>query len=294
MGHLFVGDRLLNESGMQNHPLTPMTDPDIRRWLRLQTRGEVGGISLDTVRGGVDALRAAFAREAAAGRRLVVTDAVADSDLMTIGTAATDHKLVTGGSGIAQGLPQNFRAKGKLAGKAAKLPVAAGRGIVLCGSCSTASQNQVANYIDGHPGLAVDPGEVMLGRMTVERAVAWIGAQDQVTPIVYSTAAPKAVSDAQAEFGREAVAARIETFFADLARRLADTGTKRFVVGGGETSGAIVEALGLASMQVGPEIDPGVPVLVGDRGGPIGLALKSGNFGAKDFFAKALVQVGRP
>lgn len=294
MGHLFVGDRLLSESGMQNHPLTPMTDPDIRRWLRRQTKGEVGGIHLDTVRGSVEGLRAAFAAEADAGRRLVVTDAVADSDLMTIGAAISSHRLVTGGSGIAQGLPENFRARGQLSSKAAELPVVRGRGIVLSGSCSPASQAQVALYAKDNPGLTVSPGDLMLGRMTVERAAAWIRAQDGHVPIVYSTAEPKAVSEAQARFGREAVAARIEHFFAGLARHLADTGTQRFVVGGGETSGAIVEALGLASMQVGPEIDPGVPVLVADRGGPVGLALKSGNFGAPDFFSKALRQVGQP
>jgi uncharacterized protein YgbK (DUF1537 family) len=293
MGHLFVGDRLLSESGMQNHPLTPMTDPDIRRWLRLQTKGEVGGVALDTVRAGKDALRAAFAEQAKAGRRLVVTDAVADSDLLTIGQAMADHKLVTGGSGIAQGLPTNFRAAGKLSGTPPHLPAVAGRAIVLCGSCSTASQAQVARYAADHPGLAIDPGELMAGKITLERAAGWIRDQDGQTPIVYSTAAPKAVSDAQGRFGREAVAAKVEDFFAGLARHLADTGTRRFVIGGGETSGAVVEALGVSTMRVGPEIDPGVPVLVTDRQGPLGLALKSGNFGAPDFFAKALVQVGQ-
>jgi uncharacterized protein YgbK (DUF1537 family) len=294
MGHLFVGDKLLSESGMQNHPLTPMTDPDIRRWLRLQTRGKVGSITLDMVRMGAGMLNAAFAEEARAGRRLVVTDAVDDSDLMAIGEAIAGHSLVTGGSGIAQGLPANFRARGKLVGTASRLPVADGPGIVLCGSCSIASQEQVAHFVKDHPGLAVDPDRLMTGRLTVEHAAAWIGEQGSETPIVYSTAAPKAISDAQAKFGRETVAAKIEGFFAALARHLADTGTRRIVVGGGETSGAIVEALGIASMQVGPEIDPGVPALVADRNGPLGLALKSGNFGAADFFAKALQQVGRP
>ncbi|TCL68382.1 3-oxo-tetronate kinase [Rhizobium sp. BK251] len=294
MGHLFVGDRLLSESGMQNHPLTPMTDPDIRRWLRLQTKGEVGSITFDTIRSGEQAIRDAFDAESKAGRRLVVADAVADPDLLAIGKAIASHKLVTGGSGIAQGLPENFRSRGKLADRAAALPVAQGRGIVLCGSCSTASQDQVKHYLGDHPGLAIDPGELMTERMTVERAAAWIREQDGRTPIIYSTAAPQSVSAAQDRFGREAVAKAIEGFFAGLARHLADTGTRRIVVGGGETSGAIVEALKLTSMQIGPEIDPGVPVLVADRGGPLGLALKSGNFGAPDFFSKALERVGRP
>ncbi|HEV7247422.1 MAG TPA: 3-oxo-tetronate kinase [Shinella sp.] len=293
MGHLFVGDRLLSETGMRHHPLTPMTDPDIRRWLSLQTAGNVGGVTLDTVRAGVDAMWAAFATEAQAGRRLVVTDAVADEDLMTIGAAIADHKLITGGSGIAQGLPRNFRAKGKLSEMPAELPAVAGPGIVLCGSCSTASQQQVAFYATNHPSFAMDPSALMRGEITLNNVAGWIRDQGTQTPIVYSTAAEDTVADAQARFGRAAVAAKIEDFFATLARHLADTGTRRIVVGGGETSGAVVEALELSSMQVGPEIDPGVPVLVGARNGPLGLALKSGNFGAADFFEKALKQVGQ-
>ncbi|MDX3926256.1 MAG: four-carbon acid sugar kinase family protein [Shinella sp.] len=292
MGHLFVGDRLLSETGMRDHPLTPMTDPDIRRWLSLQTAGGVGGIFLDTVRSGVDALRAAFATEAEAGRRLIVIDAVADEDLLAIGAAVADHRLVTGGSGIAQGLPQNFRAKGKLSATSPELPAVTGPGIVLCGSCSAASQRQVAFYAASHPSFAIDPSALMRDEVAVGDVATWVRAREAQTPIIYSTAAANAVADAQTRFGREAVAAKIEGFFAGLARHLADTGTRRIVVGGGETSGAVVEALELSSMQVGCEIDPGVPVLVGERNGPLGLALKSGNFGAPDFFEKALRQIG--
>lgn len=293
MGHLFVGDRLLSETGMRHHPLTPMTDPDIRRWLTLQTRHPVGGVYLDTVRGGPEAIRAAFARESDEGRRLIVTDAVDDADLLSIGQAVAGQRLVTGGSGIAQGLPANFRAQGKLSASAAEIPAVDGPAIVLCGSCSTASQNQVAVYAKSHPAFALDPLALMRGEIEVDALAGWIrGHQDQ-TPIVYSTAAPEAVSDAQARFGRETVSGRIEEFFARLARYLVDTGTRRVIVGGGETSGAIVEALQLPSMQVGHEIDPGVPVLVGWRNGPVGLALKSGNFGAPDFFEKAVEEVGR-
>ncbi len=292
MGHLFVGDRLLSESGMQNHPLTPMTDPDIRRWLRRQTDGEVGSILLDTVRKGISALAEAFAAESSAGRRLVVTDAVTDDDLRVIGTAAADHKLITGGSGIAIGLPQNFRGQGRLSDSPRSLPLASGPGIALCGSCSTTSQAQVANYLQAHPGLAIDPAALMAGKMTVENTLDWVRQQNGSTPIVYSTANPETVSGAQKEFGREAVAVKIERFFGELAQRLVSQGTRRIVVGGGETSGAVVEALNLQSLHIGKEIDPGVPALVADGKQPIGLALKSGNFGAEDFFAKALLQVG--
>jgi uncharacterized protein YgbK (DUF1537 family) len=294
MGHLFVGDRLLSESGMEHHPLNPMTDPDIRRWLRRQTRGDVGHVALDTVREGAAAVAAAFAAEQSAGRRLAVADAVADDDLLTLGKALAGHRLVTGGSGIALGLPANFRDAGLLSDRPAELPAPAGPGVVLCGSCSSASQRQVKAYLGGAPGLAVDPGELLSGRMSAERAAAWVDRQDGAAPIVYSTADAAAVAAAQGAFGKADTAAAIEHFFADLARILADRGRRRIVVGGGETSGAVVEALGVASLAIGAEIDPGVPALVAERGGPFGLALKSGNFGADDFFARALAATGAP
>lgn len=294
MGHLFVGDRLLSESGMERHPLTPMTDADIRRWLRRQTEGGIGHVPLDTVRAGRSSLTAAFEAEGRAGRRLVVADAVADQDLLALGAAVAGHRLVTGGSGIALGLPQNFRASGRLSGKPVPLPVPSGPAAVLCGSCSTASQKQVASYLETAPGLAIDPAELMAGRTTVESAAGWVLRQDGHAPIVYSTAGPDAVSAAQQSFGRGETAAAIERFFGDLARMLADRGVRRIVVGGGETSGAVVEALDVQSLRIGSEIDPGVPALVADRAGPLGLALKSGNFGGPDFFTKALGRIGSP
>jgi uncharacterized protein YgbK (DUF1537 family) len=292
MGHLFVGDKLLSESGMEKHPLTPMTDPNIRRWLRLQTKGEVGLITLDTVRAGGQKLAEAFEAERRKGVRLVVTDAVADSDLMALGAALARHRLVTGGSGIALGLPENFRRAGKLAGKSMAEAVAKGPAVVLCGSCSIASQRQVAAYLKSHPGLALDPAKLMDGSMSVDKAADWIAAQNGATPIVYSTTDPASVANAQQSFGREEIAGKVEHFFAGLVRKLVDSGVRRVVVGGGETSGAVVEALGVTSMSIGEEIDPGVPALVADRNGPLGLALKSGNFGAEDFFEKAVSRVG--
>lgn len=292
MGHLFVGEKLLSESGMEKHPLTPMTDPNIRRWLRLQTKGEIGLISLDTVRAGPEALAQAFEAERRKGMQLVVTDAVADGDLMALGTALAGHRLVTGGSGIAIGLPENFRRAGKLAGKSKAKAVARGPAVVLCGSCSGASQRQVAAYLKSHPGLALDPAKLVDGSMTIDEAAAWIAAQNGAVPIVYSTADPASVAGAQQSFGREAIAAKVEHFFAGLVRQLVDGGVRRVVVGGGETSGAVVEALGVTSMSIGDEIDPGVPALIADRKGPLGLALKSGNFGNDDFFEKAVERIG--
>lgn len=294
MGHLFVGGKLLSESGMENHPLNPMTDADIRRWLDLQTAGEAGLVPYGIVRRGAAAIRDAIGVEAKNGRRLVVVDAVADEDLMAIGEAIAGHILVTGGSGIALGLPENFRRAGLLGEEGSGFTPARGRGAVLSGSCSRASLAQVEAYLARHPGLAVAADELVSGRLDVGGAMEFCGAHRDDQPLVYSTADPASVRAAQDRHGREAVAGAIESFFGRLAVALVEDGVSRLVVGGGETSGAVVTALGLDHMLVGPEIDPGVPALAAGGGRPLRLALKSGNFGAVDFFDKALAALGKP
>ncbi len=291
MGHLFVQDRLLSESGMEKHPLTPMSDPDIRRWLLRQTTGEVGLVPFKTVKLGRDAIREALAAEAAQFTSLVVVDAIQDTDLMEIGAAIADHKLLTGGSGIAMGLPQNFRAKGKLSDKGSEFVPTQGPGLVLSGSCSITSQAQVAEYLKSHPGLAIAPDDLMAGVMTVERAMAFLGQQEMQSPILYSTANPEAVKAAQARFGREEIADKIESFFGEIAQRSVANGITRLVVGGGETSGAVVSALNIQSLNIGPEIAAGVPALAVENSS-LRLVLKSGNFGQTDFYVKALNALG--
>ncbi|PTM55226.1 3-oxo-tetronate kinase [Phreatobacter oligotrophus] len=291
-GHLFVNGVLLNESGMQNHPLTPMTDPDIRRWLRHQTRGEVGLVPFSTVRQGAEAIRAALGAEAAAGRRLAVVDAVGDDDLVAIGAAIDGAKLVTGGSGIALGLPANFRRRGLLSGNGTSFTPGHGPAAVLSGSCSNQSRAQVKAYTAKHPGLAVMPDDVMSGAMTVDQAFDHVMSRIGHAPMVYSSADPAEVKAAQERHGKDRVAEAIEGFFGELAVRLADAGIARLVVGGGETSGAVVTALEVECFHIGPEIDPGVPALAAEGPRPIRLALKSGNFGAIDFYDKALAALG--
>ena len=288
MGHLFVKERLLSESGMEKHPLNPMTDPDIRRWLRRQTRGEVGLLPYSVVRQGAAAIRAGLAAEAGRDHRLVVVDAVTDEDLVAIGTAAAEHRLITGGSGIAMGLPDNFRRAGLLGGHHAAYAGRAGPGAVLSGSCSSASRGQVAAYLADHPGLKVDPDALMSGGLTARAAASFVTERIAQSPIVYSTAAPDAIEAAQARHSRAAIAAAIEGFFGELATDLVAAGVTRLAVGGGETAGAVVTALGVERFTIGPEIDPGVPALAADGARPVMLALKSGNFGAPDFYAKAL------
>ncbi len=294
MGHLFVNGRLLSELGMEKHPLNPMTDPDLVRWLARQTDIGVGLVPYPTVRAGAEAIRKALEEQARAGRRLVVADAIVDDDLFALGDALDDAMLITGGSGIALGLPRNFERQGLLGGVAAKVPAITGPGCVLSGSCSTATRAQVAAYAAGHPALTVLPGDLVEGRLTVADALRFVESHLADLPMVTSTAEPETVAAAQERYGRGTVAGKIETFFGELAKELVAKGVRRIVVGGGETSGAVITALGLDALRIGGEIDPGVPALVADGDPLLGLALKSGNFGATDFFEKALEAMEAP
>jgi len=288
-GHLFVGDKLLSESGMENHPLTPMTDPDLRRWLARQTRGDVGHIPAAVVFAGGDAIKAALTEPQAP--RLLVVDCVRDEDLIEIGAAAADEKLITGGSGIALGLPAVYRARGLIGTSIAPWMPVNGPGVVLSGSCSTATRGQVAYHRNRHPSLEITADEVMAGTMDAESAARWALGHGGELPLIYSSADPAVVQVAQQRHGRHEVAAALEQFMGETARRLADAGVRRIVSAGGETSGAVTDALAVAAMEIGPEIDLGVPALrVVDR--QLALALKSGNFGAEDFFERAAGALG--
>lgn len=285
-GHLFVGDRLLSESGMENHPLTPMRDPDLRRWLGLQLREGVGHIPAATVWQGADAVRAALSAQP---HRLVVADAIRDGDLVTLGQAVADQVLLTGGSGIALGLPGNFRAQGLLSAQGPQWRGQAGPAAVLSGSCSRATRGQVARHIaDGNPALEIDPEALLRDDMTARDAARWALAQDGL-PLVYSSADPDAVRAVQARHGSGAVAARLDAFFAETARLLVADGVTRLITAGGETSGAVVEGLAVDALEIGPEIAPGVPAIRARD--DLVLALKSGNFGAEDFFARAAARL---
>lgn len=287
-GHLFVGDRLLSESGMENHPITPMTDPDIRRWLSLQSKGSVGHVPAATVFAGASAVADRLESEAAAGHRLIVTDAVRDEDLLTLGKVAADLKLLTGGSGIAMGLPENFRAKGLLSGAGSSWKGQPGRAAILSGSCSTATRAQVRLHAQNNPALEISADAVMSGDVTGKSVADWILAQDGL-PLAYSSADPDVVARAKEKHGGDTVAHALENLFAETARHLVSGGISRLITAGGETSGAVVEALNPDQLQIGPEIDPGVPAMRASDS--LVLALKSGNFGAEDFFEKAARQL---
>ena len=286
-GHLFVNDRLLNESGMQNHPLTPMVDADIRRWLARQSQRRVGHVAYQEVTAGSAAVTAALDREVAAGRPIVVVDAVFETDLRTIGHAAAHTTLITGGSGVALGLPATLPKtvscdSGTQDWQGSRRP-----GVVLSGSCSKATRDQVSVYAASHPALELKPEQVISGEQSPTAIADWLIEHLDEAPMAYSTADPNSVKAIQAAYGQAETADAIEACFAAIAVRLADGGVGRIVAAGGETSGAVTAALGVGALRIGPEIAPGVPALRAVDSDLV-LALKSGNFGGLNFFERAM------
>ncbi len=291
-GHLFVGDRLLSESPMRHHPLTPMTDSDLVAVLGRQCQEKVGLLPYATVDQGTDAIRTAIAKLRAEGVRHVIADAIADRHLIALGHASEGLKLITGGSGIALGLPDNFRDSGLLTASriADQLPPIEGGSAVLAGSCSTATRAQIDHFKG--PAHRVDVAALCRGKDEVDRALSFAEGKLGKNPVLISaSASPDEVAKVQQEFGRERAGAATEEALAKIALGLRDRGVRRFVLAGGETSGAIVGALGVKGLRIGKSIDPGVPWTTSLGEEPLALALKSGNFGSVDFFTKAFTRL---
>ena len=292
-GHLFVGDMLLSDSGMRNHPLTPMTDSNLVRVLQAQCRRKVGLIDYQVVAAGEPAITERIVQLRADGVAIAVVDALDNHDLLRLGPALKALPLVTAGSGVAIALPANFGIQASA--RASELPRAGGTQAVLSGSCSVATNRQVQAFIAaGRPAMTIDPLRIAAGHDVAAEAVAWAAPLLARGPVlVYSTAAPQVVKAVQGQLGVDAAGALVERALAAIARGLVDAGVRQLVLAGGETSGACVQALGVAQMQIGPQIDPGVPWCWGrdDAGRPVHLALKSGNFGADDFFTKAFTML---
>lgn len=288
-GHLFVGELLLSDSGMKDHPLTPMTDANLVRVMQAQTRRKVGLIDHRTVAQGDAAIRERIAVLRAEDVGVAIVDAVTNDDLLRLGPALAGMPLVTAGSGVAIGLPANF-GLAPSAGASA-LPPAGGLRAVVSGSCSLATNAQVKHFIDGGgPAFAIDPLRLMAGDDVVTQALAWAAPLLAQGPVlVYSTAEPSAVKAVQAKLGVDEAGAMVERALAAIARGLvAQHGVRQLLVAGGETSGACVQALGIAQLQIGAQIDPGVPWCHAvAEAAPLHIALKSGNFGSADFFTKA-------
>jgi 3-dehydrotetronate 4-kinase len=295
-GHLFVGSALLSDSSMRDHPLTPMRDANLVRVLGRQTAHRVGLIAQPVVSRGADAVRAELVRLGRDGVRYAVADAISDDDLHALGRAARHLRLLVGGSGIALGLPDNARADGNVpmrTSAAADVPTG-GAAFVLAGSCSQATRGQVEHFARTRQARRLDPAALLAGDAELDAAVQW--ARDRIPhgpALIYSSASPDEVQSLQGALGpdgRERAATAIERAFARLAHEVVKAGVRRLIVAGGETSGAVVQALGVDALAIGREIDPGVPwtVTVDSGPRPLALALKSGNFGAVDFFDKAI------
>ena len=294
-GYLFAGDVLLNESGMQNHPLTPMTDANLVRVLQAQTRRKVGLVDYAVVARGADAIKEHIAGLKSGGVGMAIVDAISNDDLMRLGPALKGMQLVTGGSGVAIGLAQNFDIAPSTA--ASKLPKATGLQAVVSGSCSLATHAQVEAFINtGLPALAIDPLRIASGIDVAAEALAWAAPLLQKGPVLmYSTAESATVKAVQHQLGVEDAGALVERTLAAITQGLVALGVRQLIVAGGETSGACVQALGITQMQIGPQIAPGVPWTYCELS-PSGfagskddmhIALKSGNFGGNDFFIDA-------
>ena len=293
-GHLFVGDQLLSESGMRNHPLTPMTDSNLVRVLQTQSQRRVGLLGRDVMALGLAAARARIDALRAGGVALAVADAVDDDDLRLLGMLCAEMPLVVAGSGMARGLPARYAALGwaQPDRQAARLDAAAGAAAVLAGSCSTATCGQVENWrAAGRPERAIDALALANGTPVVEHTLAWARARLDTEPVlIHSSLPPARLAAVQAALGVAAAGEHVERAMAAIAVGLVDSGVQRLVVAGGETSGAVVQALGVQKLRIGEAICPGVPWTQAE-GRPLWLALKSGNFGGPAFFSEALAML---
>lgn len=289
-GYLFVGDVLLHESGMQDHPLTPMKDPNLVRVLQAQTRHRVGLIDYKVIAEGEDAIRARISILKKEGVGIAIVDALSNDDLHRLGKALDGMPLVTAGSGVAIGLPANFGIAPNPA--ASTLPVAQGLQAVISGSCSRATNAQVADFIArGMPAFVLDPLKLMEDPGQISLALTWAAERLTGGPVlIYSTAKPDALKVVQDKLGVQQAGELVENALAKIAQGLIELGVGQLVVAGGETSGAVVQALGMNQLQIGEQIDPGVPWCAGNG---IHITLKSGNFGTPDFFTKAFERLVR-
>ena len=259
-GYLFVGDVLLNESGMQHHPLTPMVDANLVRVMQAQCTSPVGLLSHKTISQGPQAIAQEIAHLQQQGVRIAIVDAVSNDDLMRLGPALKDMPLLTAGSGVAIGLPANFGLSPSP--QASELPKASGLQAVVSGSCSQATNRQVAHFKNaGRPAFALDPLHLQGSwDNLVQEALSWAKGHLNAGPVlIYSTATPESVKAVQSQLGVETAGHQVEQALAAITRGLVELGVRQLVVAGGETSGACVQALEIVQLQIGPQIDPGVP-----------------------------------
>jgi uncharacterized protein YgbK (DUF1537 family) len=286
-GHMFVNGIPLNESGMENHPLTPMTDHNLVRWLNHQTKNEVGLVDIKTIKNGSSEIKKKINLLKKKGFRYSLVDTLDNADFERICEGTNNLKLLTGGSGIALGLPKIFKKQGLLSKKNITLPKIKSYSLIMSGSCSIATLEQVSIYQNKNPSLFILPEKIINKSDYLEDVVKWTLKNKKRNPMLYSSSEPEEVKKSQKKFGQEFIAKKIENFFQILVFRLYKENFKKIVVAGGETSGAVVKGLGIKELQIGEEISAGVPTMW-DPNRSVKIALKSGNFGQKDFFSRAL------
>ncbi|HXT07672.1 MAG TPA: 3-oxo-tetronate kinase [Roseiarcus sp.] len=289
LGHLFVGDVPLNESPLKDHPLNPMRDSNLARVLQRQSSARVGLVDLATVARGAEAILERLRALEGEGCGVAIVDAVFESDLEAIGEAAARGPISTGASGLGLGLARALRRAGGASAK--PLDPVGGHAAILAGSCSKATLEQIAVAEADMPTLRLDAARLLEDDAEVAKALAWASERLSVGPVlIASSTEPERVAALQARFGREASGQSIERALSEIAAGLVQAGVRRLIVAGGETAGAAVDRLGVAAFRLGPEIAPGVPLMrtVGRANGELQMALKSGNFGGRDFFARAL------
>lgn len=289
-GYLFVKDQLIQESGMRNHPVTPMRDSKLSRVMESQSEGKADTLTIDTLHEGPESVRNFLLCSRKNGYRYVVLDALSQEDLDTAAKAVADMPLVTGGSGLAASLARldpAYRRKIGTAMSAGRPKVA--RTIILAGSCSEATNRQVASYNNTGDGLKIDKEALVRDRTQyLADVLDWLAVRldDPFAPLVYATVPPEELERSRDAYPAGVVEEAVEEFFGNLAVKLREMGVRNFITAGGETSGKVVQSLGITAFHIGPQIDPGVPwVKAVDQ--EVCLALKSGNFGTDDFFLKA-------
>lgn len=294
-GHLFVNNVLLSESSLRNHPLNPMHDSNLNRVLSAQSHAHISNIYVEDIEKGAEAISKIMQANHKASSSIYVVDATNDHHLRSIGRACKNLPLITGGSAVAQNLPYNFRKDGLLSPTEDyhlfKPPQ--GSSVILSGSCSEATRNQVNFAKSRIPHFHINALDVLDGKSVVNEALTWAKAElkNNQTVLIYSSADPEEVDKIQNKRGRIEVGSKVEAVLSDIARQLKSDGIRRFIIAGGETSGAVIEALGINTMEIGPEIDPGVPWTKSIEKRPLAIALKSGNFGTEDFFIKSISQL---
>ena len=290
-GHMFVNGKPLNESGMENHPLTPMTDHNLVRWLGHQTKNNVGLVDSQTISKGENSVKKKIENLKKNGYKYAIIDTIKNDDFDIICNAVKNLPLLTGGSGIALGLPKIYKDRGLLSASNFQIPENNSNAIILSGSCSVTTINQINIYKENNPSFYISPDEVINNEDLIEKVISWIKDNETQSPLVYSSSDIKAVSEKQKQYGLELLANKIEKFFELLSKRLVKDNFGTFISAGGETSGAVIKGLGIQELKIGKEISHGIPALWSPESSgnkPVFVTLKSGNFGQDNFFARAL------